>query len=136
MAAMRLGIIALALGIAGCGSDDGSSVDLGRDLSVPIHDLAIPRHDLVQCPPHGSACSMPDAICNGFEIYCHCGVASHTWYCCDASGTRSCPQTPPSGPDCCLDYAPSQCSFACNGGVTTVCSCTDDAWHCTTMPCD
>ncbi len=133
---MRHALLALVLAVAACGSDAGSSVDLGRDLSAPIADLATPRQDLTNCPPNASACSVPDATCYGFETYCHCGVASHKWYCCDATGSRPCPTTLPSGPDCCADFAQPLCSYACVGGVATMCSCTDDAWHCTTMPCD
>ncbi len=133
---MRMAIVALVLALAGCGSDAVAG-DGGADLSVPT------GADLSDCPAYnpssgagaGGACTTPDRYCNYFEAYCHCNVGSHTWYCCDDGVRQPCPQTPPSGPDCCRAFD-AQCSYACVGGVATVCSCTDDAWHCTTMACD
>ena len=133
---MRLVIVALVLAGCGCGSDAVVG-DGGADLSVPL------GADLSDCPNFnpssgaggGGACSTPDQYCNYFEAYCHCNVGSHTWYCCDDGVRRLCPTTPPSGPDCCRAFDP-QCSYACVGGMATVCSCTDDAWHCTTQACD
>lgn len=137
---MRLTLIALAL-LSACGSDFGASADLAvSDLSVG--DLA--AADLASdCPAvapgavgNFGPCTRPDAYCGFFEESCHCNVQSQSWYCCWTGQRQLCPATPPSGPDCCVTYVPDQCSYACTGGVATVCNCTDDAWHCTTMPCD
>lgn len=133
---MRHALLALALAVAACGSDAGSSVDLGADLSAPIPDISIRRPDLGPCPPPGDgACNSGD-YCYGFENYCFCTVASHTLRCCEDDGqVLPCPATPPPDNDCCFVYHPV-CSYACSGGVATMCKCTQDGWQCTTMPCD
>ena len=132
---MRAALVVLALLVAACGSDNESSVDLGRDLSVPIHDLAMRPGSDLHCPPPGSACSFPSPDCNGFEVACHCR-SSNQWVCCDDSGPAPCPQAPPAEHTCCDAYPPLGCSYACTGGVATACTCTADGWHCTTTSCD
>jgi hypothetical protein len=144
MRLIRSALLAIALAAAACGSDVRDSDDLGA-ADLAVGDLA--SFDLVvtDCPPAtsmggpegaGGTCAQPDEYCYYFESYCHCNVQSHSWYCCSDGQRRLCPVQPPSGPDCCQAYFASQCSYACTAGVTTLCNCTDDAWHCTTMPCD
>jgi hypothetical protein len=138
---MKLSLV-LTLAIVGCSPVDDSGPDssAAADLSVADSSAA---PDLSDCPSYnpssgagaGGSCSRPDAYCSYFEAYCHCNLATSTWYCCDDGVRQQCPSAPPSGPDCCRAY-PASCSYACVGGVATVCSCSDDRWQCSTEPCD
>jgi len=140
---MRPTLLALALAAVACGSDVGDGSD-GGALDLGVADLAAPDLVVTDCPPGtsmggpegvGGTCAQPDEYCYYFESYCHCNVQSHSWYCCWDGVPERCPPAPPSGYDCCRAY-PTLCDYGCVGGVATSCTCADDRWQCSTVPCD
>ena len=125
--------LALALAVVGCSPVDHSAADLSAAPDQSVSDC--PSYNPSSGAGAGGTCSRPDAYCLYFEAYCHCNLSTSTWYCCDDGVRQQCPGAPPSGPGCCRAY-PASCSYACVGGVATVCSCSDDRWLCSTVPCD
>ena len=112
--------------LVGCGSDDDGAPDMSE----------CPDYNTSSGAGSGGACTNVGEYCGYFEAYCHCNGATHTWYCCTAGVPLPCPTQPPSGNDCCRAYQPLQCSYACSGGRATYCTCSDDRWQCSTVPCD
>lgn len=125
---MRLALVALL--VVGCNSSDHSDGGIVPDLGE------CPNYNTSSGAGAGGACNNPDDYCLYFEAYCHCNVATRTWYCCTSGVPVACPAQPPSGPDCCRAYQQQPCRYACAGGMATVCSCSDDRWQCSTVPCD
>jgi hypothetical protein len=128
----RLSLV-LALVAVACSAADEGPADLSATADLPVSDC--PSFNPSSGAGAGGSCARPDAYCLYFEAYCHCNLSTSTWYCCGDGAPQQCPSAPPSGPDCCRAY-PSSCSYACVGGVATVCSCSDDRWQCAEMSCD
>ena len=119
----------VAFGILGaCGSVPSSD-----DLSVPADLDRCPGFNISSGPVPTTECSGGD-VCYYFEAQLFC--LNGAWeYCWDGLLVQCPSQAPIDGADCGVGCQSANCSYGCADGVTQLCRCNLNRWHCSTMAC-